>query len=333
MPLFKGRAAHLGIALERDGKTASAAEYFVPRMESSFKDVIEQIQNESAFGNIAKYNDSVTTGVHGEGDISAKLWHKGLYYYLCLIFGQLPTRTVNEDGSYKYKFVMANNNEHMKATIFSLDPNLVCKYPSAMLSEASIEWSPTEFAQMAMNFISKRGVKVEAGSITPAYINDAEFKPHQLELKMAETVARLATAPIATQFRSASMTITKNVEGEQTSESGQDYGTLMNGELEASLSFEKLYTDLAYRDMVLNDSKVAVSFGFVDKENKAGTNTDTSLRFTFPKVMMTSYEPSMGLSDTASESFEGTAMLDLEEGTLVTAELVVKYDYNPDDES
>lgn len=329
MPVFKGRSAHLGIALERTaGEDIMEAEYFIPRMESSFKDTPEQIQNESSFGNIAKYNDAVTTGVHGEGDISVKLWHKGLFYYLCLIFGQLPTKKVaNEDGSFTYQFEMANNNEHMKATLFSLDPNLACKYPFAMLSEASIEWSPTDFAQMTMSLISKRSVEMKAGDITPSYINDAEFKPHHLELKMADTIAGLSTAPLAKQFRSASLTITKNAEGEQTSDSGQDYGMLMNGELEASLSFEKIYSDTTYRNMVLKDGKCAVSFGFVDEDNKAGADHATALRFVFPKVMMTSYEPSMGLSDTASESFEGTAMLDLEDGNLVKAELTTKYDY------
>lgn len=328
MALFKGRLANIGIALERNtDENVESAEYFIPRMESSFKDTIEQIQNESGLGNIAKYNDQVTTGVHGEGDISAKLWHKGIYYYMCLLFGQLPVHTTTEDGAHKYLFTMANHNEHMKATIFSQEPNRSCKYPSAMLSEAAIEWTPTDFAQMAMSFISKRSVDVNANSIIPAFINDAEFKPHQLELKMAPTVAELVDAELVKGFRSASMTITKNVEGEQTSDSGQDYGMLMNGELEAKLSFEKFYVDQTYRNMVINDGKVALSFGFVDKENKASENTNTSLTFTFPKVMMTSYEPSMGLSDTASESFEGTPMLDLEEGALVTAELITKYDY------
>lgn len=330
MSIFKGRSAHVGIALENEsGTAANAAEYFIPRMDSSLKDTPEQIQNESSFGNIAHYNDQVTTGVHGEGDVQAKLWHKGLYYYLALIAGQKPTKEELEDGAFKYTFRVANNNNHLAATIFSQEPNRSCKYPSAMLNEASIEWSPSDFASLTMSFISKRSVDIDASMITPAYAtDDAEFKPDQLEFKLAENAAALATADVAKLFRSVSMTITKNVEGEQTSDSGQDYGAMMNGDLEASISLEKLYTDQAYRNISLNDEARAISFGFVDTKNKAGTTNPTSLRFIFPKVMMSSYETSMGLSDTATESLEGIAALDIADGSLFTIELVTKYDYD-----
>lgn len=329
MSIFKGRSAHVGIALENEsGTAANAAEYFIPRMDSSLKDTPEQIQNESSFGNIAHYNDQVTTGVHGEGDIQAKLWHKGLYYYLSLIAGQKPTKEALDDGSFKYIFRVANNNNHIAATIFSQEPNRSCKYPSAMLNEVSLEWSPSDFASMTMSFISKRSVDIDPSMITPAYSNDAEFKPDQLEFKLAENTEALATAEVAKLFRSVSMTITKNVEGEQTSDSGQDYGAMMNGDLEASISLEKLYTDQAYRNISLNDEARAISFGFVDTKNMAGTTNPTSLRFIFPKVMMSSYETSMGLSDTATESLEGIAALDIEDGSLFTIELVTKYDYD-----
>ena len=328
MTMFKGRSAHIGLALERDGEAATTPEYSVPRTESTVKDTIEQIQNDSAVGNIAHYNDQITVGVHGEGDITTKLWHRGLYYFLVGIFGKLPEKVENEDGSFTYKFTMANNNNHMGMTIFSKDPNVTCKYPSAMVNEATIEWSPTEFAKLTASLISKRSVKIDESSVIPAYSNDGEFKPHQLELKIADTVEGLKTAQKVTLFRSASLTITKNVEGEQTSDSGLDYGAMMNGDLEASISLEKFYVDEVYRDMVLNDTKKAVSFGFVDSENKAGTAHDTVLRFIFPKVGMTSYETAMGVSETATESFEGTAMLDLNSGDLVTAEWTTKNDYS-----
>lgn len=325
---YKGRLAKVGIALERTlNQAATSPEYYIPWVDFNLKDNFETIQNESSFNNIAHYNDQQLAGVHSEGDISMKLWHRGLYYYLALIFGQLPEHTAGSDGAHTYKFTMANHNNHMAATVFNGRPDRSCKYPNVMLNEASMEWSPSDFAKLTMSMIGRRSQDIADSVITPAFANDAEFKPDTMELKMADSLTGLATAEVAKLIRSVSMKITKNVEGEQTSDSGQDYGVIMNGDLEATLSFEKRLVDTAYQNMMLNQTPMAVSFGFIDTKNKAGTNTNTALRFTFPKVMLSSYEPAFGLSDTASESFEGAAMFDLASGNLVTAELTTKYEY------
>ena len=73
------------------------------------------------------------------------------------------------------------------------------------------------------------------------------------------------------------------------------------------------------------DLCATISFGFVDPDNKAGTNTNTSLKFILPKVKLSSYETSFGLGDTATESFEATALFDSTAAALITAELVTKY--------
>jgi hypothetical protein len=325
MAEFKGRMAGVGILLQDAGVIPGAPEYWLPWTDLSFTDTFEQQQNESAFNNIAHYNDQITTGVHGEGSITGKLWHKSLYYILCLIFGQRPAVADNNDGSYEYTFTMANNNQHLPATIAVNDPNNKVIYPNALLDSISLNWAPAEFSTAELSFISKRSQAI--GQLTPAYIDDAEFKPDMLSLKLADDVAGLATANQATSITSVSLEVAKTVEGTQTSSSGKDFEILTNGDLEATLSIEKLYKDLTYRNMALNDTPKAVEFGFVDTINKAGADHDTSLLFTFPKVMLSSYEPSYGLSDTATESFEGMAMLSLAEGNLVTAKLVTKYQY------
>lgn len=326
MAEFSGRLATVAIAKQTGDTAATQADYFFPWVDLSFRDTLEQIQNESAFGNIAHYNDVITTGVHGEGDITTKLWFKGLYYQLYMIFGQAPTKTTNSDGSYTYTFTMLNSNTHGKGTIFIGDPNAPVKYPSAMLNEATISWTPSDFATIAMNLMSKRGVSITAP--TAAYVSDHEFRPDGLVLKFADTVDELPEADVATKFTSAELAISKNVSGVQTSDSGQDYGVFTNGDLEATISFEKLYADDVYRDMAYNDVAKAVQFGFVDSVNKAGTSHNTELNFIFPKVMISSYEPTYSLSDTATESFEGSALLDLTEGYLVKAEFTTSFNFS-----
>lgn len=325
--LFKGRMVNVGLAPQSDYATpATTPVYTVPQMNVELRNTYETAQNESAFGNIAHFNDSVLLGVHGEGSIETKLWHKGLYYFLLWIFGQAPTKTAGADGSYKYTFTLANNNQHLAQTVAINDPNNPGYFPTALLNEATINWTPSEFATLSASLITKKFV--EASAFTAAYAADAEFKPSQLELKIADTVAGLASAEVASLFTSVGLTINKNVSGLPTSDSGLDYGAFSNGDFEASIAFEKLYNDKVYSDMMLDQAQKAVSFGFVDNDNKAGTNTPTSLKFIFPKVMLTSHETSFPLSDDATESFEGGAMFDATSGSILTAELVTKHNFS-----
>ena len=324
MGQFKGRLVNVGLAPQTNYTTpVTTPVYTIPWLDVNLKDVIETLQNESANGTIAHYNDSIVTAVHGEGEIQTKLWHKGLYYFLLWIFGQAPTKTTGSDGSYKYTFTMANNNQHKAQTVSINDPNNPCYFPTAVLNEATIAWTPSDFATLTASLISKKSV--DGSAFTPAYVDDAEFKPSQLELKIADSVSALSGASVATLFTSVSLALSKNVEGMQTSDSGVDFGAFMNGDLEATLSFEKLYSDTTYRALALNGTKKAISFGFVDNINKAGSNTPTSLKFIMPKVKLSSYETSFGLGDTATESFEAVALFDTTAGSLITAELVTKY--------
>lgn len=327
MSEFKGRIVNVGLAPQTSYSTAvTTPEYTIPWMTVTLKDVIETLQNESAFGNIAHYNDSIVSGVHGEGEISTKLWHKGLYYFLLWIFGQAPTKTATGTG-YKYTFTMANHNQHLAQTVSIAEPNDPGYFPTALLNEATIAWTPSDFATLTASLISKKFVS--ASAFTAAYAaDDVEFKPSHLEFKVADSVSGLDSATAATLFTSVSLGVTKNAEGEQTSDSGVDYGTFTNGALEATLSLERHYSDTTYKELALAGTAKSVSFGFVDSDNLASTGVPTSLQFILPKVKLTSRDMSLGLDDTATETIEATALFDASEGALMTAELITKYDYS-----
>ena len=107
MSIFVGRKAHIGIHLEDDGDSGIAAtpDVWLKRTaETSMDDAInDTLQNESDTGSIAHFNDSTISGLHGEGDVSTKLWFEDLYYILALAFGQRPTHTALADGAHQYK--------------------------------------------------------------------------------------------------------------------------------------------------------------------------------------------------------------------------------------
>lgn len=326
MAKFYGRQAAIGLKLG-DTPDSDTPDTYVPWTEVGFDDTSDQIQNESSFGSITHFNDQVTTRITGEGDITTKMWYKNLYYFMCLAFGQRPTKTENEDGSFQYDFALSNSNEHLTADVFIKDPIEQRKFPSAMLNTLGLTWSLTEFTTMAANFISKASQPTTG--LTPAFdASDHEFKPNSLIFKLAQTVAELEAAPLAAGVTSANLTITKNATGVQTVASGTDYESVHNGDFEVSLEIEKTKEDTTYKEMAYNDTPQAVIYGFEDAINKAGTDTNTSLTFTLPKVMMASYESPYALADLATESFTGNGMLDLASSTIITARLVVSEDYD-----
>ena len=64
MSQFKGRLVNVGLAPQSNYTTpVTTPVYTVPWMDLSLKDTIETLQNESANGTIAHFNDSIVSGM------------------------------------------------------------------------------------------------------------------------------------------------------------------------------------------------------------------------------------------------------------------------------
>lgn len=331
MSIFVGRKAHIGIHLEDDGDSGIAAtpDVWLKRTaDTSMDDAInDTLQNESDTGSIAHFNDSTISGLHGEGDVSTKLWFEDLYYILALAFGQRPTHTALADGAHQYDFTLNNSNDHLKATLFVDEPNRQYVYPHAALNTLALAWDSGSYPTAVMNFVSQKSV--DTSGLTPAFVNDKDFLPNTLRLALADNVAGLNAATNAALIQSATMNLTKNVTGEPTTAFPTDYdpATIVTGEVEAGLSFEKYYNDQDFRNIMINNTKKAVQFGFIDTVNKAGTTNATSLVLTAPRTASTRTQSPWAFADKATESIESTVLFDLASGGFLSARLVVAAEY------
>lgn len=325
-----GRKTAIGLALEDARGTAKSPAYFYPQLDFSFKDTPETKANESAYSNITKNNGVDVMSVKGEGSIGGKVWVKGLYYFLAMVFGQKAvTTTVSGDtNAKKHVFSLKNSNDHASATI-SIKEDVFCgQYAYAMIESFKITWTPDDYPKIEMGLMSKKSADKEPTSITVAYdATDTEFIPKHVVLKMAANVAGLASAEELKDVKSFSLEFKKNLEAVQTSSSKDDIQEIFNKDFEVTGSIEKLYTDNTYKAMMLNGTTQALEFGFVDQANKAGNTTPTSLKFVFGKVAISGREPSYGLSDISTESISFEGLLDVTTGKTVEAELINKYQY------
>lgn len=327
MANFSGRRATIGIGLESVRGTPVAPTYWYPQMDINIKDTPTSILNESAYGHIAKNNDKTTTLIEGDGTLSGKLWIKGLYYFLALVFGQAPTPTDTEGDTdaKNYAYALANNNEHISATIALKEPNLDVRFPFAMPESFTLNWSPDAYPTIEFPIKSKKSASAEN---TVAYVADKEFLPKHAVLKLADNLAGLGAANALTGIKSFSITFTKTLSPQQTMDSGDTYDAIYNTDFEVSGSIEKLYRDTTYRGFALNDVIKAMRFSLIDTVNKAGDTTPTSLTFDLSRVSFDTQEPAYGLSDISTETINFTGLLDVAAvADSFKAVLVSKYTY------
>lgn len=328
MASFSGRRVSVGIGLETERGTSVAPDYWFPQMDINIKDTPTSILNESAYGHIAKNNDKTTTLIEGDGTISGKTWIKGLYYFLALVFGKLPTTTDTDGdtGAKNHAFSLLNSNEHLSATIALKEPNLDVRFPFAMPESFTINWTPDAYATIEIPIKSKKSVDA---SNTVAYVVDKEFLPKHAALWLADSLAGLSSADPLTGIKSFSLTFTKTLSPQQTMDSGDTYSEIFNTDWEVSGSFEKLYKDTTYRGLALNDTVKSLRFAMTDTVNKAGTTTPTSLTFDLSRVAFNSQEPAYGLSDISTETINFTGLLDMSAvADSFKAVLVNKYTYS-----
>lgn len=328
MARFAGRRVQLGIGLETTRGTAVAPTYWYPFLDASIVDKDSPLFNESSFGHIMKNSAKTTTLVNGEGNVTGKLYAKGLYFFLALVFGQLPTTTPNsggDTGANAHVFSVLNTNEHISATVSTKTPNEDLRFALAMLESLTLTWAPDAYPQIEAAFVSKSGV---AATNTVALAADSEFLPKHASMKLASTVAGLTSAAALTDVKSFSITFTKTLAPQQTMDSGTTYGQIFNTDFEVTGSIEKLLNDVTYKGYTLQDSVQAMRFALVDSVNKAGATTPTSLSFDMSKVVFDSHVPQYGKSDIATETLNFTAILDQANfAQTVQATLVNKYMY------
>ncbi len=325
MAVFSGRRVNVGIGLETTRGTAVAPAYYIPELDVSMRDKPTSLYDESSFGNVMKSSSKATTLINGDGSISSNLWARGLYYWLALLFGQLPTTTdvSGDTAAKKHAFALLNSNEHLSATLALTDPNQDVRYPLAMIDSVKITWAVGESPKIEVQIITQKSA---SATNTVAYAVDSKFVPTQASFKLADALSGLAAASVLADIKSFSMEFKKNLSPQQTADSSDTYSGIYNTDFEVSGSIEKLYRDTTYRGYALQDTIKAMEFALSDSLNKAGTTTPTSLKFSLAKVAFEDAEPNYGLSDISTETLKWAGLMSLTEAPI-TAELINKYTY------
>ena len=326
MARFSGRRVTVGIKKEATrGTKETSGFYYYPFLSASFDDKNDKKTNDSAYGTIVKSNDQITTLHSGEGDLTGKVFAKGIGYLLTMLFGAAPTTTTPDGATTarQHVFALANNNSHQSATIQVIDPNVSLAFALSMIDSFKFTWVKDDFTQVEIQTMSKAS-DTGTGSATFLTSDDNDFLPKHLSLFLADNVAGLDAADEASSITSFSFEIKKNLTLAQTTKSKDQVDDIHNGDFEISGSIEKYYEDTTYKGYDLNDTMKALRVQMSDDVNLADTGIPTSLTFDFNKVAFSNYKPGYGTSDISTETFDFTGLLKLADGATMAATLINK---------
>lgn len=322
MPRIIGRLTKLGIGRETTRGTVVAPLYWIPVLELGFDDKIELKDNESGFGNVAAIQDSQVVKKWSEGEYQGKIFDKSVGLELTALFGALPTSTQRTTtGVYDNVYAMAQSNSHISLTTAISEANYSGRYALTVVNSWSLDAEVGDYIKRTVNLIGKTSA---SSSETVAYINENEFIPKHMIVKMAAAGANDAAIDGATAIkaRSVSLEINKNAEDVQVFGSN-DLDDVLTKQVEVSGEIEIYYDARTYHTLAAAGTHQSLRIEMINTDVIIGTSGshNPALRFTMREVALDYPEISIGNNDVSTVTVPFRAMLNLATGTQIEARL------------
>lgn len=318
---FIGRRISYGLAIESVRGTAEdSAEFWLPHLDAGFQDKQTKALNESALGVIDKNNDSIVTEEWAEGNINGKVMVNSFVGLLLLALGDINTTAGTGAGTHKHVLSRLNSNLGKSATLFRKDPVASVRYALSVLSSLEISIVTGEYVTFTAEFV---GRKSEDHDNTVSFaVDEAEFTSKYAAVKIGAYGANLSAAP-AQAFKSATISISREVEAyyELGSVTPKQ---IHNKTFDVTVAVEKRHSDNTFKDYAHDNTKLAFAIDLVNTDDKIGTANDTnpSITFAWPKVVVSEWELGQGLDDIVSESFTLQGLFDTVSGKQMDVTVV-----------
>lgn len=306
MSEYTGRKVSFGLAKEAVRGTAeAAATYWINHLSLGFYPRAEKALNESALGNLHKQNDSTTMTLWGEGDFEMKAGDQSIGAILHATMGTVVTSD-NADANAAVKdhtFSFDQSNSPASYTFFRKDPNVNEAYALGMVSSLEITAELGAWLMLNGSVITKPAV---TSSATVARINETEFKPKHISVKLAANIAGLAGATAIANLQSMKLTIDRSVERDLALTTDAPYDITVR-EIEISGELVLRHSDAVHLTSFLTDVQQALQITVKNTDVVIGTAANPGVVFTLPKVTFDNWEIDQGLGDKVNQtiSFKG----------------------------
>lgn len=192
---YLGRTEYVGLGIEGDDNatrgTAVAPQVFFRWLDNDLQPKQNIIENESAMGTVVKVNDSAITGKWMEGTLGGKVSDIGIGYPLLGMFGDVTSVTTG--GTTKHTFSLRQSSVPRTLTTTIKNPSATVQYPYSVIDSLEISGEAKGYVQVSMPMKARVG---SSTSVSPAFVAEKEFTIANVEIRMADTIANLAAAPL-----------------------------------------------------------------------------------------------------------------------------------------
>lgn len=309
MSEYTGRKVSFGLKKEAVRGTAETSPaYWLNHMSLGFYPRAEKAQNESALGNLHKQNDSTTMTLWGEGDFEMKAGASSLGALLHAAMGTVNTAD-NADTNPVVKdhtFTFDQSNSPASYTFFRKDPNIDEAYALGMVSQLEITAELGAWLMLKGSVITKPAT---SATTTVARIDETEFKPKDISIKLADTVGGLGAATALTGVQSLRLTIDRAVERDLQLSTDSPYDISVR-EIEISGEFVLRHSDAVLLTKYLADTQQALQISIVSGVT-IGASAHPGLVITCPKVTFDNWEIDQGLSDKVNQTIGFKVLYDV----------------------
>lgn len=318
MAKFIGRLVNVGIGKESARGTAVNPTFWVPKMELSHNDKIQQVVDESSLGVIEDAQDASIVQKYSEGELKGRVLDDSFGLWLLASIGSVSSAVVGgESLVYDHTFSVLESGQHPSLTIGVKDPNAGTgfRYALSMIESLEVNAELNRYVEMSVKY---RGNVNASGTITPSYSTTSKFfLPQHGEVKFATTQAGLGAAS-AISVKKATFSITKNIEDDQVI-GNLGVADRLNKQFAVEGTIELMYEDRNYIDTImLGDAARALRIKFTNTDSTIGTASNPTMTFDFHKVKLSEVALVQGNSDFVRQTLSFKAYYSTTDSKMLT---------------
>lgn len=310
MSKYIGRRVELGIGKEATRGTGVSPTMWLPKVELSIQDRVDEARDEASVGVLADSLGKEVTEKYAGGTLRGNVRDETFGYFLLALLG---ANSSSGSDPYTHALSVANNNQHPSLSLDIKDPDNYQKFILAMIETLSIEAELGSFVMFETEFIAKKGQNWTAE--TPSYTDEGQFTKQHVKVKVADNIAGLSGASVLSLKR-----VTLNFAKNAIRDSG--LGTvqpedILNRQLAVDGELVLNFEDNTFRDYMINGSHKAMEF-------KLDNGANSSLTIQMPRVDFSGWEKDMSNDEIVTQTINFKASYDVanSQEIITTCDLV-----------
>lgn len=295
-----GRTRSVGLGKEGPYGVAVAPTVWLPQQDVSIEDKIARIFDNSGLGTRNGSFGGDTSMTCATGNINGLVYDRSFGHIATAVRGVVTTAAHPTATGVNVHTISAGNTLP-SYTIATKDDNESKRAAGAMLDKLTIKAD-----QGYVTFTSSwMAIKGATATNTPSFTAENRFRPQDVVIKIAPTLAGLAAA---TALRVKNLTFSLDNSLITEPSLGTTDPAYYPGTIKTSLSMGRLYLDTTIKDLVFGTTQQALSIAFTRSDTLIGTGTPTnpSIVLTFQPGFFAEWSRDGGLDALKQEKFSYT---------------------------